>query len=183
MIQASGARLFMMGTKPEPQFAQPDTANLLSTYQAYDAKVKGLAAFLAVSAGARNLPPLVVYDSYNSLIDHCNPYSFYQNDLFHLSASGYAFVETSIKAMVADTSGCQVWRSGVCVQGPSAQTVAASLCVDASSSQCTWLSGRSANQLRKSCVGSTLTACSATCCYQCPSASTPVDVKIGGVTR
>jgi len=179
MIRASGARLFMMGTKPEPQFAQPNTANLLSTYQAYDVMVQGLAASLAASAGTRSLPPLVVYDSYNSLIDLCNPYSFYQSDLFHLSAPGYSFVEAPVKAMLADTSGCQVWRSGVCVQGPSAQTVSASRCVDAISSQCTSLSGLSATQLQSSCVGATLSACSGTCCYQCSSASTAVDVKIG----
>ena len=116
MIQASGARVYMMGTKPEPHFAQPNTANLLSTYQAYDVKVQGLAASLAASAGTRKLPPLVVYDSYNSLIDKCNPYSFYQNDLFHLSKSGYNFVETSVKAMLADSSGCQVWQWCLCAR-------------------------------------------------------------------
>ena len=173
MITASGARVFMMGTKPEPQFALSNNdATLLTTYQAYDTMVQGLAASLAATAGCNASPPLVVYDSYSSFIDNCNPYSYYQNDLFHMDPSGYAVVETAAKLMMTDTSGCQVWRSGVCVQGGTNVTTApAASCVDAKPWRCHWLRNKKPWQLRRRCVGSLLSDCAATCCFLCNSAS------------
>lgn len=172
MVTAGGARVFMMGTKPEPQFAMSNNdATLLDTYQAYDAMVQGLAASLAAKAGCGEPPPLVFYDSYNSFIDNCNPYSYYQNDLFHMDPSGYAVVETATKLMLTNTTGCQVWRSGVCVQGTGATTVPAASCVDTKPSKCRKLSNKSARQLRRRCVGSMLSDCAASCCFQCDTAS------------
>ena len=173
MITATGARVYMMGTKPEPQFAlSNNNANLLNTYQAYDAMAQGLAASLAASAGCEAPPPLVFYDSYNSFIDNCNPYSYYQNDLFHMDPSGYAVVETAVKLMLADTTGCQVWRSGVCVQGTGATTAPVVSCVDAKP-YCSRIRNKHARRKRRICAkDSWLSNCAASCCFQCDAAST-----------
>ena len=74
-INAAGAKVLYMGTKPEP-----GTAALHSTYAAYDAMI-----FEAAESNA-DLYTVDVTTKFNAL---GNPASLYQSDDLHLSEEGY----------------------------------------------------------------------------------------------
>merc|ERR1719203_2072628 len=158
-ITATDASVLYISTEPEP-----GTTSLHGMYRDYDARVKGLAKSLKVSAGPSMQPPLVVFDSYNTFLDQCNPQTFYQRDLLHLSSAGYKVWEDGAKLALADLSGCEVWRSGVCTQGAGSQPPPPpAVCADQGSA-CGSLANLRKKAKWKQCQTAT---CAASCCTGC----------------
>ena len=118
-IQATGARVLYMGTKPEP-----DTTPLHNKYQSYDTKIRELAASTAAAdASAGAYPKLIMVDVYEGFEAIGNGGNLYQNDDLHLSNQGYAlWTAWAIQAMSTQTTSemqvvldCYQWRSGTCL--------------------------------------------------------------------
>jgi len=104
---AAGAKVFSFSTKPEP-----NTAELHKNYEALDALIKPFTV-----DGS-----LTFIDSYAGFNAIGNPSSgsenLYDSDGLHLNAKGYALWKTWLEiALENEESGCQVYTSGVCVQG------------------------------------------------------------------
>ena len=120
-INAFGARVVYMGTKPEP-----DTKELHAEYRQYDAKIRALAAASASAstlAAASNRPLLAMVDVYQGFEAVGNSNSLYQKDKLHLSPKGYVLWTTwAKKALYPDAGavlGCFVWLSERCVASTS----------------------------------------------------------------
>merc|ERR1711865_1326167 len=100
-ITQSGARVIMMGTKPEP-----DTKNLHKKYRQYDAKV---GQFAKSSKGS-----VAFVDVYSSFAALGNPGNLYAADDLHMSKKGYTLWDTWAATAHGDASGCAIWKSGKC---------------------------------------------------------------------
>lgn len=101
LYNAAGVEVIYIGTKPEP-----DTTSLHNDYRQYDTKIK------AYTTNRQ----LTMIDLYNSFEDLGNPSTLYISDNLHMSELGYSHVASWLNIELADTSGCDVWRSGVCTQ-------------------------------------------------------------------
>lgn len=53
-------------------------------------------------------------DVYPAFVARGNPNSLYADDKLHLSAEGYTLWNKWARAAIADTSGCNIWKEGVC---------------------------------------------------------------------
>lgn len=104
----NGARVIMMGTKPEPS-----TTSLHKKYRSYDNKIKRYAKNLA-SQDINSPPPLIFVDVYKSFVSMGNPSNLYDSDDLHLSAIGYSHWSDWSKQAYEDTSSCIIWRNGYC---------------------------------------------------------------------
>ena len=103
-IQARGATVYYMGTKPEPS-----TTSLHAAYQEYDERIRAHAMSLSAAGAA----PLVMIDVYPAFEAAGNPDSLYQYDGLHLSSAGYALWDAWL-AEALDADACILWESGTC---------------------------------------------------------------------
>jgi lysophospholipase L1-like esterase len=103
-INRSGATVYYMGTKPEPE-----TAKLHEEYRQYDALIRAHAEALAESGKAS----LVMIDVYPGFEAVGNPSSLYQDDNLHLSDEGYALWDEWLSMAFTDDR-CIIWESGGC---------------------------------------------------------------------
>ena len=99
----SGATVYSFSTKPEP-----DTKELHDKYKKLDRLIKDWAATLDGQ--------LVFIDTFGGFEDLDNGMDLYADDELHLSEAGYQYWEQWLTIALEDTSNCEVWRSGVCVQ-------------------------------------------------------------------
>ncbi len=104
-IQARGATVYYMGTKPEPS-----TTSLHAEYQEYDALIRTHAESLSAAGAA----PLVMIDVYPVFETADNPDSPYLDDGLHLSGAGYALWDAWLAAARGE-AGCILWERASCV--------------------------------------------------------------------
>jgi hypothetical protein len=106
-ILSSGARVVMMGTKPER--ASP---TLQDAYQNYDQLVKTYVTELA--ADTENFKPSVVFiDVYRAFLELRNPEVFYRPDNLHLSPAGYALWNRWTD-LALNNELCVIWNGDKC---------------------------------------------------------------------
>jgi hypothetical protein len=92
------ATVYSFSTKPKPA----STIGLLnSLIKIWAETLDGQLVFIDTSGGFEALG---------------NGVDFYDGDKLHLSKVGYQYWEQWLKIALEDTSNCQVWRSGACVQ-------------------------------------------------------------------
>jgi lysophospholipase L1-like esterase len=103
---AARVEVIYIGAKPEP-----DTTSLHNEYNQYDTKIK------AYTANRE----LTMIDLFYSFEDLGNPSTLYRSDNLHMSELGYSYVASWLDIELADTSGCDVWRSGTCTQDDSGE--------------------------------------------------------------
>ena len=108
-INAFGARVVYMGTKPEPS-----TKSLHALYRQYDAKIRALASASADRINT-NEPLLTWVDVYKSFEALGNGNNLYQRDKLHLSQRGYELWTNWAKQAMNDSNGCFEWKSEECV--------------------------------------------------------------------
>lgn len=99
----SGATVYSFSTKPEPA-----TIGLHNKYKQLDTLIKDWAATIDGQ--------LVFIDTSGGFEDLGNGVDLYDGDKLHLSEVGYQYWEQWLTIALEDTSNCQVWRSGACVQ-------------------------------------------------------------------
>jgi len=110
----SGATVYSFSTKPEPA-----TTGLHNKYKQLDSLIKDWAATLDGK--------LVFIDTSGGFEDLGNGVDLYHGDKLHLSEVGYQYWEQWLTIALEDSSNCQVWRSGVCVQASNEDDIA---CID-----------------------------------------------------
>jgi lysophospholipase L1-like esterase len=87
---------------------EPATIGLHNKYKKLDSLIKDWAATLDGQ--------LVFIDTSGGFEDLGNGVDLYDGDKLHLSEVGYQYWEQWLTIALEDSSNCQVWRSGVCVQ-------------------------------------------------------------------
>mmetsp|Transcript_74487 Transcript_74487/g.231111 ORF Transcript_74487/g.231111 Transcript_74487/m.231111 type:complete len:450 (-) Transcript_74487:89-1438(-) len=123
-IFASGAKVAMLGTKPERA-----TQNLHSKYQQYDARIKGYAA----ADAARGAPARLFFvDSFEAFTAMGNPDSLYDPseapEYLHLGPNGYAHFDRWAALAMTNLFGCVIWEGDACkTQAPSIVAMTASV--------------------------------------------------------
>lgn len=121
-ILAQGARVTMLGTKPEA-----DSVNLHTKYQAYDTKIKEY----VVKAASEGAPaPVVFVDSFKAFTAMGNADSLYDPseapNYLHLGPNGYAHFDRWAQLATTGLFGCMIWEGDACVaQAPLFVAVAA----------------------------------------------------------
>lgn len=105
-IHGSGAHVYYMGTKPEP-----DTTSLHQMYRDYDNFIK---EYAIAHANTQSPYRLTVIDVYNGFVELDNPNELYAEDQLHLSEAGYAYWNEWLQK-AQNNSSCSIWRSGVCI--------------------------------------------------------------------
>jgi len=112
-IREAGARVVMMGTKPESY-----TRNLHKKYQAYDAMIRQYATSAAEEAAPAPVAFVDVFPAFKAM---GNPDSLYdpseRPNYLHLGPPGYAKWNAWAEAAHSGLLDCVVWEGGACKAG------------------------------------------------------------------
>jgi len=104
-----GAIVIYMGTKPEP-----DSTDLHSDYEEYDAKIRTLATDLSATGDTVPLIMVDVYPVFGSMEDSGD---LYRSDSLHLNDYGYSFWNIWAQTALDDASNegmCVRWLNNEC---------------------------------------------------------------------
>jgi len=117
-VTATGARMVVMGTKPEP-----DSTELFPKYEDFDKRIKDYVVQLAQTDA---VPPVVFVDGYPAFISLGNARDLYMVDGLHLSNKGYENWDRWLAHALTNIFNCVIWAGDQCeVQGPAVNVIKA----------------------------------------------------------